>query len=45
MLSDLALGEQGIGGDGLAGDVERFEQREGQADLIALLELIAGAYG
>jgi hypothetical protein len=45
MLSDLALGEQGIGGDGLAADVERFEQRDGQADRMGLLELIAGAYG
>jgi hypothetical protein len=39
----LGLGEQGIGGDGLADDLERLEQRQGHADLIGLPKLIAGA--
>ncbi|MBK5941400.1 hypothetical protein CCR96_19545 [Halochromatium roseum] len=45
LLGDLALGQQGIGGDSLAADVERFEQRDGHADLIGLLDLVGRAYG
>ena len=39
---DLTLGEQGVGGDGLANDVECLEHGHVHADLIGLLALIAG---
>ena len=37
ILGELALSEQGIGGDVLALDVEGIEQRDGDLDLIGLL--------
>ena len=42
IVGDLALGEQGVGGEGLAGELDCVEYREGHADLIGLLDLVAG---
>ena len=41
----LALGEQGIGGDGLAGDVHTLEQGNEHPDLVGLFERIGAVYG
>lgn len=43
--SQFALGQQGIGGEGLAGDVEGVEDRDDPPDLVRLLDRIALAYG
>jgi len=44
-VGELALGEQGIGGDGFADDIEGFEERDDPPDLMGLLERIVAAYG
>ena len=41
----LALGQQGIGGEGLAGDVEGVEDGDGHPALVGLFDRIALAYG
>ena len=45
ILGEFALGEQGIGGDRLAGDIQRLKDRDDHPDLIGLLELISAVYG
>ena len=45
VFGELALGQQRVGGDGLAGDVEGFQQRDDPPDLVGLLDLIGAAYG
>ena len=42
---ELALGQQGIGGDGLAGEVNRFEDREGHPDLVGAFQFVAAVDG
>lgn len=42
---ELALGQQGVGGEGLAGDVEGFQQWDDHLDLVGLIDLLATAYG
>ena len=44
-MGELALGQQGVGGDGLAGDVEGFQERDDHPDLVGLLDLVAAVYG
>lgn len=41
---ELALGQQGIGGEGFAGDVEGVDQRDEGADLVGLLDLVVAGY-
>jgi hypothetical protein len=41
----LALGQQGIGGEGLAGDVEGVEDGNDHPDLVGLFDRITLAYG
>jgi hypothetical protein len=38
-------GQQGVGGDRLAGDIQRLKGRDDHPDLIGLLDLIAAVYG
>ncbi len=45
VFGELALGQQRVGGDSLAGDVEGFQQRDDPPDLVGLLDLIGAAYG
>ena len=42
---ELALGQQGIGSESVAGEFERFEEGDDGADLVALLDRIAVADG
>ena len=42
---ELALGQQGVGGNGLAGEREGFEERDDHPDLVGLLDRIALADG
>jgi hypothetical protein len=42
---EFALGQQGIGGDGLAGDVQALEERDEHADFIGLFERVGAVYG
>jgi hypothetical protein len=44
-LGELALRQQGVGGDGLASDIDGFQQRDDHPDLVGLLDLVAAAYG
>ena len=44
IVGECALGQQGIGGDILAGDVEGVEQRDGGLDFIDLLGLFIARY-
>jgi len=39
MARQLSLGQQGIGGEGFAGDIERRDERDEGADLIGLSAL------
>jgi hypothetical protein len=39
------LGRQGVGGEGLGGDVEGFQQRDDPPDLVGLFERVAAVYG
>ena len=41
----VALGEQRIGGDSLAGDVHALEQGDSHPDLVGLFDLIGAVYG
>jgi hypothetical protein len=41
----FALGQQSIGGEGLAGEVEGVEDGDDHPDLVGLLDRIALAYG
>ena len=41
----LALGQQGVGGDGLAGELEGFEERDDHPDLVGLFGLVPVADG
>ncbi|MBK1722160.1 hypothetical protein CKO23_07825 [Thiocystis violacea] len=45
IVGELALGEQGVGGDGFAGDIERFEHRDRHPDLVGAFQLIAAIDG
>ena len=45
VVGQLALGQQGIGGEGLIGEVEGVEKRDGHTDLVGLLDRPAVAYG
>jgi len=45
IIGELARGEQGIGGDRLAGDVQRLKDRDDHPDLVGLLKLVTAAYG
>jgi hypothetical protein len=45
VVGELALREQGIGGDGLAGDVHTLEQGNEHPDLVGLFDLIGAVYG
>jgi hypothetical protein len=45
VLGELALGEQGVGGEGLPGDVQGLEDRDSHPDLVGLLDLVAALYG
>jgi hypothetical protein len=45
VLGEFALGQQGIGGEGLAGDVEGFEDGDDHPDLVGLFDLVTLAYG
>lgn len=42
---ERALGQQGVGGDGLAGDVQRLENRDDHPDLMGLLDFVVAVYG
>lgn len=42
---ELTLGEQGVSGDGLAGEVDRFEDREGHPDLMGAFQFVAAIDG
>ncbi len=44
IAGELALGEQGIGTDGLAADLDGVQQRDGRFDFIGLLRLITPFY-
>ncbi len=41
IVGQRALGQEGVGGDGLAADVEGVEDRDGHPNLIGLLERVA----
>lgn len=45
VASQLALGQQGIGGEGFAGNLQRLEQRDEGADFVGLLGLVVAGYG
>ena len=45
VVGERALGQQGVGGDRLAGDVERLKDRDDHPDLIGLLDFVAAVYG
>jgi len=45
VASELALGEQGIGGEGLACDIHALDQRDEHPDLVGLFEYIGAVYG
>lgn len=45
VIGELALGEQGVGGEGLAGDIQGVEERDHHPDLVGLLDLVAARYG
>jgi hypothetical protein len=45
ILGECALGEQGVGGDGLAGDVDGLEHRDGHPDLVGTFQLVATVDG
>jgi hypothetical protein len=45
VVGQLALGQQGIGGDGLVREVEGLKERDGHANLVGLFDGIAIAYG
>jgi hypothetical protein len=40
VAGELALGEQGVGGEGLASDVHALEERDEHPDLVGLFELV-----
>ena len=44
VAGELALGEQGIGGDRRAADVHAREQRDDHPDLIGLFDLVGAVY-
>jgi len=44
VVCQLALGQQGIGGEGLAGNVDGIDERDEGTDLIGLFFLIAIGY-
>ena len=44
-LREFTLSEQGIGGDGLAGNVHIFQQRDEHSDLVVFFDLISAVYG
>ena len=41
----FALGQQGVGGNGFAADVDGRQQRDGGLDFVGLLFLLAALYG
>lgn len=41
---ELALGQQGIGGEGFAGEIERVDEREAGADFVGLLGCLVATY-
>ena len=45
VIGDLALGQQGIGGNIFALDIDGIQQRDGGFDFVGALELIASRYG
>ena len=45
MAGELALCEQGIGGDGLAGDVDGIKDRDGHPDLVGAFQFVAAVDG
>lgn len=45
MRGELALGEQGVGGNGLAGDVDGGEHRDSHPDLVGAFQLITAVDG
>ena len=45
VVGERALGQQGVSGNGLAGDVQRLKHRDDHPDLIGLLDFVAAFYG
>jgi len=45
VIGDLPLGQQGIGGNIFALDIDGIQQRDGGFDFVGALELIAVFYG
>jgi hypothetical protein len=45
VVSELALGQQGVSGDRLTGDIQRLKDRDDHPDLIGLLDFVAALYG
>ena len=45
VVGDVALGQQGIGGNIFALDIDGIQQRDGGFDFVGALELIASRYG
>lgn len=45
IAGQFALGQQGIGGNGFAVDVDRIQQRDDGFDFVGLFFLIATGYG
>ena len=45
VAGERALGQQGVGGERFAGDVQPLEQGNEHADLVGLFELIGAVYG
>ena len=41
VVGPLALGQQGVGGEGVVGDLDRVDQRDEGTDLVGLLDLAA----
>jgi hypothetical protein len=44
-MGDVALGQQGIGGNIFALDIDGIQQRDGGFDFVGALEFIASRYG
>ena len=45
ILGDLALGQEGIGGDFFALDIDGIKQRDGGFDFVGAFELFTALYG